>query len=332
MMRSSLTRLLAVTPAGPDTYDGEPNGPAGKRAYGGHLAAQALAAACRAVGADRVPTSLHVQFLRAGDAGEPVRYGVERTHDGRTTSSRRVLGRQGERVLISATALFAVPADGPQHCDSIAVEDPEQLARTGPIGPAPSLPLGEIDIRIRDEGEGPEFVRRLWWRVTAELPEDPALHACAAIYVTDIYGVDPVLEVHGHSMTDRSHHAATTDSSTWFHRPIRADRWNLLESRSPSAARGRGVMTAGLYDADGIRVATLVHEGQAVTRDARRPGMNPGRQELRRAAPARVVGGDLVRLIHGRVDHRLLAPDDRAHGEGDQGDQNDGREQDEKGC
>ena len=266
-MTGALARLLDLTPDGDDVFTGAPNGPLGKRAYGGHLAAQALAAACRTVAADRTPTSLHVQFLRGGDAGEPVRYSVERTHDGRSASSRRVLGRQGDRLVVSATVLFAVPADGPRHFDSTAPEDPELLPRTGPIGPAPALPAGEIDIRIRDEGSGTgEFVRRLWWRVTSPLPDDPALHACAAIYVTDIYGVDPVLAVHGHSMTDRSHHAATTDSSTWFHAPIRADRWNLLESRSPAAARGRGVMTAGLFDAEGRRVATVVHEGQAVTR------------------------------------------------------------------
>ena len=267
-MTGVLTTLLALTPDGPDSFAGAHNGPAGKRAYGGLLAAQALAAACRTVDIDRAPTSLHVQFLRGGDAGTAVRYQVENVHDGRTTSSRRVLGRQGERLLVSATALFAVPADGPAHSDCTAAEDPESLERTGPIGPAPALPLDEIDIRISDGHPGGEFVRRLWWRVTDDLPDDPVLHACIAAYVTDIYGVDPVLAVHGHSMTERSHHAATTDSSIWFHRPILADQWNLLESRSPAAGGGRGVMTAGLFDAHGVRVATLVHEGQAVTRRA----------------------------------------------------------------
>lgn len=267
MTPGALVRLLDVVEQEPDSFIGSPNGPVGKRAYGGHLAAQALAAACRTVGSDRVPTAVHVQFLRGGDAGVPVRYQVERVHDGRTTSSRRVLGHQEDRLLISATALFAVPAMGPAHTDTTAAEDPDALPRTGPIGPAPALPAAEVDVRIHDECSGTaEFVRRMWWRVTGDLPDDPILHACLALYVTDIYGVDPVLAVHGHSMTDRSHHAATTDSSTWFHRDVRADRWNLLECRSPAAARGRGVMTAGLYDAAGVRVATIVHEGQAVTR------------------------------------------------------------------
>lgn len=266
-----LSEILNLAQAGDDAFVGAPNGPAGKRAYGGHLAAQALSAACRTVPDDRVPTAFHVQFLRGADAGEPIGYAVERVHDGRTTSSRRVLARQGDRIAVSATALFAVPAAGPQHSDRPAdIDDPDALERTGPIGPAPSLPPDVVDIRIRDRHEGDQFVRNLWWRVVEDLPEDPTLHACVAVYVTDIYGVDPVLAVHGHSMTDRSHHSATTDSSTWFHHGIHADRWNLLESRSPAASRGRGVMTAGLFDADGVRVATIVHEGQAVIRDTRR--------------------------------------------------------------
>ena len=259
--------LLAMNAVGPDSFTGPANGPVGKRAYGGHLAAQALAAACGTVTADRLPTAVHAQFLRGGDAGTAVRYDVERVHDGRTTSSRRVLARQDDRLLVSATVLFAVPADGPQHTDRPSpASDPSSVPRTGPIGPAPSLPLDEIDIRIHDERSGGEFVRNLWWKVTTALPDDPVLHACIALYVTDIYGVDPVLAVHGFSMTDRSHHAATTDSSTWFHDRVHADEWNLLQCRSPAAGRGRGVMTAGLFSADGARVATMVHEGQAVTR------------------------------------------------------------------
>lgn len=266
MTTGVLARLLSVTPADHDTYRGAANGPAGKRAYGGQLAAQAFMAACATVDLDRAPTAAHIQFLRGGDAGEPVDYQVERTHDGRTTSSRRVLGRQGDRLLLTATVLFAVPTAGPQHSDRGRDGDPDRLPQTGPIGPAPGLPLAEIDIRISDEGSEGEFVRQLWWRVTGKLPDDPRVHEAAAVYVTDIYGVDPVLAVHGHSMTDRSHHAATTDASIWFHRNISADQWNLLESRSPAAARGRGVMTAGLYGSDGGRLATLVHEGQAVRR------------------------------------------------------------------
>lgn len=264
---SVLARLLDVTPAADGTFVGAESGPAEKRAYGGHLAAQAMAAACRTVDNGAAPTSLHVQFLRGGDAGAPVSYDVERVYDGRTAASRRVLARQEGRLLTTATVSFSVAADGPEHAvQSTAPTDPDQLPATGPIGPAPSLPLDEIDIRTDDDWSTGEFVRRLWWRVTAPLDGEPWLAQCAAVYVTDIYGIDPVLAVHGHSMTDRSHRTATTDSSIWFHRPIRAGEWNLLESRSPAAARGRGLVNLNLYDAQKVLTATLVQEGLAILR------------------------------------------------------------------
>lgn len=264
---SILTRLLDVTADPSGGFVGAASGPPEKRAYGGHLAAQAMAAACHTVDADKTPTSLHVQFLRGGDAGAAVHYEVERVYDGRTAASRRVLSRQDSRLLTTATVSFSVAADGPEHAaHSTAPGDPEQLPATGPIGPAPSLPLDEIDIRTEDDWSTGKFVRRLWWRITAPLDGQPWLSQCAAVYVTDIYGIDPVLAVHGHSMTDRSHRTATTDSSIWFHRPIHAGHWNLLESRSPAAARGRGLVTLDLYDADKVLTATLVQEGLAIVR------------------------------------------------------------------
>ena len=45
MIVSALARLLDVTPDADGTFVGAESGPAEKRAYGGHLAAQAMAAA-----------------------------------------------------------------------------------------------------------------------------------------------------------------------------------------------------------------------------------------------------------------------------------------------
>ncbi len=100
-----------------------------------------------------------------------------------------------------------------------------------------------------------------------DLPDDPLLHTLIAAYVTDVYLIDPALQVHGHSMRSRSHRSGTTDSSVWFHRAVRADQWNLLECRSPAAARGRGVVTASLIGQDGLIAATLVQEGLIAERE-----------------------------------------------------------------
>jgi|SRR6267378_2976900 len=260
---SALLKLLELSP-GDDTdiWVGPPSGPDGKRSYGGQFVAQSLAAACHTVDADRLPTNMHLQFLRGGQAGGPVEYTVARVFDGRTAAARRVDSRQDERLLTTATVSFAAELPGPEHGHrSVMPVDPATLPRTGPAGPAPSMPLDELDIRIADDTSTGEFVRRLWWRATVAVPADPMVHTLVAAYVTDVYMIDPALQVHGHSMKARSHRSGTTDSSLWFHRRVRADEWNMLESRSPAAARGRGVVTASLVRSDGAIAATMVQEG-----------------------------------------------------------------------
>jgi acyl-CoA thioesterase II len=251
-----------------DTWIGPASGPAGKRAFGGQFVAQSLAAACRTVDRDRLPTNMHLQFLRGGEAGDPVEYVVEQVFDGRRAAARRIVSRQNGRILTTATASFATEARGPEHGRRDRLPgDPETLARTGPAGPAPSMPLEELDIRIADDTSNGEFVRRFWWRATVPIPDDLLVHTLVAVYVTDVYMIDPALQVHGHSMKARSHRSGTTDSSIWFHQPVRADQWNLLESTSPAAARGRGVVTGSLVRTDGVVAATLVQEGLIAERD-----------------------------------------------------------------
>ncbi|MCB0950746.1 MAG: thioesterase family protein, partial [Mycobacterium sp.] len=203
---SALLDLLDMTAGPPDTWHGRGSGPAGKRAYGGQLVAQALAAASRTVDPAKAPTNLHLQFLRGGDAGAAIDYTVERVFDGRTAASRRVDARQGERLLATATASFAAALPGPEHGHRETLpDDPATLARTGPAGPAPSMPLDELDIRVIDDNSEERFERRMWWRATVDLPADPLLHTLIAVYVTDVYLIDPALQVHGHSMRSRSH-------------------------------------------------------------------------------------------------------------------------------
>lgn len=251
-----------------ETWIGPASGPEGKRAFGGQFVAQSLAAACRTVDADRLPTNMHLQFLRGGQAGDPVSYAVTPVFDGRTAAARRVDARQGGRLLTTSSVSFAVDLPGPEHGRWQRMPaDPETLPQTGPAGPAPSMPLDELDIRIADALTGDEFVRRLWWRATVPIPDDPLVHTLVAVYVTDVYMIDPALAVHGYSMQARTHRSGTTDSSVWFHRPVRADHWNLLETRSPAAARGRGVVTGSLVRADGAVAATLVQEGLIAERE-----------------------------------------------------------------
>jgi acyl-CoA thioesterase len=188
--------------------------------------------------------------------------------DGRTAAARRVDSRQGGRLLTTSSVSFAVDLAGPEHGHWERMPgNPDLLPETGPAGPAPSMPLDEVDIRIADQTTSGEFVRRFWWRTTVPIPDDPLVHTLVAAYVTDVYMIDPALAVHGYSMKARTHRSGTTDSSIWFHQPPRADEWNLLETRSPAAARGRGVVTGSLVRADGVIAATLTQEGLIAERE-----------------------------------------------------------------
>src|SRR4051812_2912548 len=61
--------------------------------FGGLVVAHALGAATATV-EGRLPCSLHASFVVAGKGAQPIRYEVERTPDGGSFSTRRVIARQ----------------------------------------------------------------------------------------------------------------------------------------------------------------------------------------------------------------------------------------------
>jgi acyl-CoA thioesterase-2 len=54
--------------------------------------------------------------------------------------------------------------------------------------------------------------------------------------------------------------AASLDCAVWFHRPIRADEWVLMNLDPRSAAGGRGWYTGTIHSAEGILGASLAQE------------------------------------------------------------------------
>ena len=192
---STLLRLLDVRP-GPsdDVWLGPASGPEGKRSFGGQFMAQTLAAASRTVEPMKLPTSMHLQFLRGGEAGDGVEYSVQKVYDGRTASSRRVESRQGGRLITAASVSFAMPLAGPEHGRYATMpQDPETLPRTGPVGPAPSIPLGEIDIRVEDDRDRTASSSD-GCGGGSKVPIPPTTRCCTTViaaYVTDVYMIDP---------------------------------------------------------------------------------------------------------------------------------------------
>ena len=95
-MSSSPTDLLQVLKLEQievNLFRGESGNLGSQRVFGGQVLGQALVAASSTV-EDRVVHSLHAYFLRGGDKTRPIIYDVDRSRDGRSFSTRRVVAIQ----------------------------------------------------------------------------------------------------------------------------------------------------------------------------------------------------------------------------------------------
>ena len=97
------------------------------RIFGGHVVAQALAAAYHTV-ETRLCHSLHAYFIRPGDPSIPVVYSVDRARDGGSFTTRRVIALQHGKQILNLSASFQITEDGWQHHHPMPqVKGPEGL-------------------------------------------------------------------------------------------------------------------------------------------------------------------------------------------------------------
>jgi acyl-CoA thioesterase-2 len=246
------------------------------RLYGGLIVAQALGAASRTVEAARRAHSVHCYFLRMGSQLLPVDYSVERTRDGRSYSSRRVVARQDGSVIFTMAASF--------HGDEQGLEHQVPMPQTP--GPESSSPMSEvlrfpgpgsttfdlIEVRMqpafarRDPKADPDEHRQLWFRSAAPLGESPWEQECLLGFASDLMPSLIVLSRHGIPPTKRTE-TASLDHAVWFHRPFRADRWLCYDQVSPVAFGGRGLFNGRIFNEEGLLVASVVQEVQLRVRD-----------------------------------------------------------------
>ncbi len=85
-----------------------------QRVFGGQVIGQALVAAYRTV-EDRVCHSLHAYFIRPGDPKVPIVYEVDRSRDGKSFTTRRVVAIQHGQQIFNLAASFQVPETGFEH-------------------------------------------------------------------------------------------------------------------------------------------------------------------------------------------------------------------------
>jgi acyl-CoA thioesterase-2 len=221
---------------------------------------------------------LHGYFLRPGDVNLGVTLGVDRIHDGRSFSTRRVQTYQDGVPIMSLIASFQVPQDGVEHSTPMpeGVPEPESLPSVSEHLAGIQHPAAQFwtearpfDIRyidtpvylpLRDTGERVAH-QAVWLKAKAQLPDDPVLHRAAMAYASDYTILEPALRRHGIAWATPGLKMASLDHAMWWHRPARADEWLLYVEDSPSAQGGRGLAQARIYRQDGTLAASLAQEG-----------------------------------------------------------------------
>jgi acyl-CoA thioesterase-2 len=274
---AELVELLDLERLDLDLFRGRQPDTDRQRVFGGQVAAQALMAAMRTVDVEHTVHSLHSYFLLPGDTSVPIVYDVERIRDGKSFDTRRTVARQHGRAIYYVTASFQRAEDGLEHQDLMPEVVPPgeamdfldlMRARGGESAEALAKEWAALDVRFIGSSryglpEDPAHPARaqLWMRVNGDLGEDRRLHAAAFTYASDMTLLGATLAAHEQTLGSPGMQAASLDHSLWFHRPFRTDDWWLYDQVSPSASGARGLALAGVYAADGRRVATAAQEG-----------------------------------------------------------------------
>ena len=274
---ADLIRLLDLERLEDNLFRGTSRDIGSPQVFGGQVLGQALRAAY-ATTEGRRAQSLHAYFLRRGDFNAPIVYEVDRSRDGHSFTSRRVVAIQHGAQIFHMAASFQSAEEGAEH----------QLPMPEVTGPEALPSLYDLPVDLRDQL--PPALRKLvrddipfefrlvqpvnyqrpvaepprqdvWLRAIGPLPDDPLLQQCLLAYVSDYHLIATALRPHEVSMATPGITVASIDHAMWFHRPARVDEWLLYSMDSPSASGARGFARANLFTREGVLVASTAQEG-----------------------------------------------------------------------
>ena len=272
-----LLHLMELEPLEVNLFRGESRDIGTPRVFGGQVLAQSVIAASRTVDEGSIH-SLHSYFLRSGDAKAPIVYNVDRSRDGRSFKSRRVVAIQHGRPIFTLAASFQLEQEGLEH--QLPMPDvpmPEDLSsesqlREDNIDQVPPIMrrwfarTGPFDFRqvervdLFDPQPRPPY-QDVWFRLNEKIDAPDLMHRALMAYASDFHLVGTATLPHGVSRINDELVMASLDHAMWFHRPVRVDDWLLYTCDSPSSSGGRGLARGLIYDREGRLVASTMQEG-----------------------------------------------------------------------
>ncbi len=192
---TELLNLFDLERTGESTFRGPQPRTHLQRLFGGQVLGQTLVAAAGTVDPERPVHSLNAYFLRPGHNDLPLDFEVEVSRDGNTFSNRRVVTRQGDRVIFEMTCSFQRREPGLDHsaAEPLDVQPPdaspslkEVLERRFGGGIAMLSEWDALDVRLaaRPDATASGGSMRAWVRTKERMPENPLASALRRSSIT----------------------------------------------------------------------------------------------------------------------------------------------------
>lgn len=280
---AELEGALRLDPAGPDRYvNPRLSLNMSGKLFGGQFIANALSAAMMTAGG-RVPRHFQGLFLRPGHAGTPLELSVERIHEGRRLSHRRVQMRQGGRLIFTAqvnlaerveTECLLHQADAAPHPAAELLDDVQALAeqfrnRLGfekhhrlTVKKAVEVRPVDREAALLARSRAPRLA--VWLKPSVAVSADPVLQYAALAFLSDFWLCWPGRSPYREGVLDGASQMYSLDHSMWFHTEPPALGWTrdwlLYEVESPAASEQFSLGRGMLYTSDGQLLASSAQQ------------------------------------------------------------------------
>ena len=274
-----LTESLALERIEVNTFRGVSPEDGPGRIFGGQVIAQSLLAAYETV-EDRICHSLHCYFIRPGDPRIPILFEVDRSRDGGTFTTRRVIAVQNGKQIFNLAASFQVAEDGFEHQAPMpAVRSPDDMAAEAEAAkkavqdgmseemrrmmnrPRPIEMIGRDNYGFGRKPKPSEPKSDTWMRAVAPIGDNARMHQVILAYASDMNLLSTAMRPHGVAWQTPGLQSASLDHAMWFHKASNFNDWHLYTQDSPSASGGRGFVRGAIYGQDGTLVASVAQEG-----------------------------------------------------------------------
>lgn len=251
------------------------------RVYGGQVLAQALNSSSQTVAEDRYPHSLHAYFLRPGSFDQSIIYEVDPIRDGRSFTTRRVVGKQNGKAIFNCSISYQAREQGYQH----QIDLPDDVPRPDELENDVAIAIREagsreaafdqrfrfdeklVDIRTYlphtyEDGEA-RAPRCGFWFKFSDLGDLSAAinHQTLLAFISDKGLLGASFLPHALSGKHSNMTIASLDHAMWLHTDFEVDDWLYYEITSPRSAYARGFCQGHFYNINGQMVASTSQEG-----------------------------------------------------------------------